>query len=808
MVASRQATGVGALRSRQFEEYCGNIRALSRSDSRQEIEAELERLLASEQFRATQRGRAFLKHIVEKALACEFDSLKERILGMDLFGRDCEFDTDRDSVVRVAANDVRRRLKDYYRAQPSSGVRISLRTGTYIPEIEILPASSVPPAALLAAGVAPSRLRRWLPAGKRFDPRGIKFPYINVAGYGQMGNNYSLDNRADDNQELTVNATRVLRNHTLRAGMNFRDYRENTGNFGQGSGTFTFGASWTNGPLDNTPAAPVGQSLAGFMLGLPTGGGLDINGTSAQRSAIWAGYIQDDWKVSPRLTLNFGLRYETESPTTERYDRTVLDFDFAATSPIEAAARANYAASPIAEIPVEAFRVKGGMRFAGVNGLSRGLFKRDTNNFMPRFGFAYQPGAKTVLRGGIGLFYQLIGIPRQQVRQTGFSKQTQFVASTDNGQTYIANLSNPFPDGVFDQPPGSSLGLMTEVGNSAVVFNPNLVSPYVTRWQFSVQREITRKTVVEVGYVGSKTVKLQANKQYNSTPQQYYSTSPVRDNAVINYISQQVNNPFYPLLPRTQMAGSRIARSQLVRPYPQFTSVTQDTNQGYSWYHSMQTRFERRFDGGLTANLSWTWSKLMEATGYLNGFDAMPYEVISDQDRTHRLTLNGIYELPFGPRKRFGGGAKGIARLLIGGWQVSYIYQAQSGAPIGFGNVLFYGDSSRIVLPDGERTISRWFNTAGFERDTARQLSWNVRTFPNRFSGLRADGMNNWDISLLKRTRLSERIASELRADFCNAMNHPQFSGPNTSPTSTAFGTITSEAQWPRTIQVSVKLVY
>jgi hypothetical protein len=643
---------------------------------------------------------------------------------------------------------------------------------------------------------------------KQFDQRGIKYPQILVSGYGELGGTWSLDSRADDNLEFGVNATRIISAHTVRVGMNFRDYRENTMNFGQGSGTFSFGSGWTTGPFDNSPGAPMGQSLASFLLGVPTGGGIDINGSAAQRSAIWAGYIQDDWKITRKLSLNLGLRYETETPTTERYNRTILDYDFDVVNPLDTTARARYAAGPVPEVPVEAFHVMGGIRFPGVDGAPRGLWNRDTNNFMPRVGFAWQLTNRTVVRSGVGMFYQLIGIPRMQVRQVGFSKQTAFVASVDNGQTFAANITNPFPTGVFDAPPGAARGLLTEVGNGITVFNHDLKTPYSTRWHFSVQRQLTRKSVVEISYVGSKTVKMQAAKQFNSIPEQYFSRSPLRDDPTINYLSQQFRNPFYPDLARTAMSGTNVPRSQLLRPYPHFTGITMDTNQGYAWYHSLQTRVERRFDNGFTANANWTYSKSMEALSYLNPFDPLPNEVISDQDRTHRMTCSGIYEMPFGRGKAFASGTQGIAGKLISGWTGSWIYQYQSGAPIGFGNVIFYGQASKIALAAEERTVDRWFNTEGFERNSARQLSSNVRTFPTRFSGLRTDSINNWDISVVKRTRLNERITSEFRTDFTNAMNRAQFAGPNTSPTSSAFGAVTSEAQWPRTIQFSLKLVY
>ena len=320
------------------------------------------------------------------------------------------------------------------------------------------------------------------------------------------------------------------------------------------------------------------------------------------------------------------------------------------------------------------------------------------------------------------------------------------------------------------------------------------------RWQFAVQRELVANSLIEVSYVGNRGTGIQVSRDLNPVPNEYLSRSPVRDDATINYLGQQVPNPFYPLLPKTNLASVNVQRSQLLRPYPQFSSVSTNENLGYSWYHSMQVRAERRFSAGLSAQLSYTWSKLMEAVSFLNGADLRPEEVISSQDRTHRTTMNWLYELPFG---------RGLVSQLISGWQLQGIYTRQSGAPLGFGNSIFFGDLKNVPLPGDQRSANRWFNTdAGFERNNQRVLSANYRTFPSRFSGIRADGPNNWDISVLKNTRLTETAQLQFRAEAINAMNHPQFTAPNTTPTSTAFGTVTGEFAWPRVVQFGLKVLF
>jgi hypothetical protein len=223
----------------------------------------------------------------------------------------------------------------------------------------------------------------------------------------------------------------------------------------------------------------------------------------------------------------------------------------------------------------------------------------------------------------------------------------------------------------------------------------------------------------------------------------------------------------------------------------------------------MQTRFEKRLTGGITSSVSWTWSKTMEARTFLNGADLTPEKVISDQDRTHRIVVTSIYELPLGKGRRFGGSWKGIASHIVSGWQASGIYQGQSGPPLGFGNAIFAGNLSSIPIPNGQRTVDRWFNVdAGFERNSALQPSQNLRNLSSRFSGVRADGANNLDVAIIKNTRIREGIQLQLRAEGINALNHPQFNLPNTTPSSTAFGQVTDTWASPRTILFATKILF
>jgi len=642
---------------------------------------------------------------------------------------------------------------------------------------------------------------------KAIDPRLVRFPRIDTTDYSSLSVQ-SLNRNPVDTHDFALNATRIFGSHTLRFGPGYRVYRRNSLDLGASSGSLTFSTDWTRGPFDTSGAAPIGQGMASLLYGLPTSGAFPINANYAEQVKIFAAYVQDDWKVNRKLTMSLGFRYELPSPMTERFDRSVRGFDFDAASPIEAAARANYANTQIPQVPLDAFRVRGGLTYPAVNGQPRNLWDTTQSNFMPRLGFAYSITPTTVFRGGYGIYFEPIGVPNSDVIQTGFTQTTQLVPSVNNGQNFIATLANPFPAGVL-LPTGASGGLRTNLGQNVSFFNPTLDNPYMQRWQFALQRSLPAGSVLEVSYVGNRGVRQRIGRDLNALPNRYLSTSPVRDQATINLLSAQVANPFYPLLPGTNLSGTTVPRSQLLRPYPQFTGVSMDTNQGYSWYHSMQTRFEKRFSSGFMSTLSWTWSKLMEARSYLNPGDLLPEKVISDQDRAHRVAVTGIYELPFGKGKRWANRAGGFSSRLLGGWQLSGIYQLQTGPALGFGNALFRGNLADIPIAKGQRTIDRWFNVdAGFERNSATQLASNLRTLSTRFSGIRGDGTNNLDLAFVKNTPLKEGLTLQFRAEGINALNHTQFLTPNTTPLSTAFGQVTQEWSSPRTIQFALKLIF
>ncbi len=642
-----------------------------------------------------------------------------------------------------------------------------------------------------------------------------RFPRFDITGY--QGTGIGGEYRPNDTHNINASIQKALNRHALKSGVEFRAYRETNSLFANNqTGQFIFDSTWTRGPIDNSPNSPgsLGQSVAGMLLGLPNGSSLVARAADyAEQSTSWGFFVHDDWRVTDRLSLNLGLRWEFETPLTERYNRSVRGFDTSYIQPFEAAARANYAKSPTPEVPAASFNSRGGLTFAGVNGLDRTLYNTPKVNLMPRVGISYRIANKTVVRAGYGMFFGFLGQRRGDVVQSGFSRNTNYVPTQDNGLTFLSTLSNPFPNGILE-PLGSAQGSQTFVGQSITFFNEEPLAPYMQRWQAGVQREIGRGYVLDVTYVGNRGTHIEIGQNLNVTPQQYLSTSPFRDNTKISYLTANLPNPYVGLMPTGAsgtFTGAFLSRERLMRPYPQYDAINQSRFDGYSWYHSLQIGLEKRFSQGYTIAGAYTLSKFMQATETYQADDLRPTEVISDADRPHRLSISGIYELPFGKGRRFLNSANAIVEGIAGGWQLGGVYAYQSGAPINFGNIIFTGNINNIKLPSDQQTVQRWFNTeAGFERNASLQLASNVRTFPLRFGFIRADNIHNYDLSIIKNTRIKERLNVQFKGEFLNAMNHPLFPAPNTTPSVVAFGQAiaATQANYPRRVQLNIKFLF
>jgi outer membrane receptor protein involved in Fe transport len=625
--------------------------------------------------------------------------------------------------------------------------------------------------------------------------------------------------------------TKIAGGHSLKMGYDFRSYRENNIPTAQAAGRYDFNNDFTR-QTDTSPRVSGGQQFASFLLGIPTGGFIDRN-TSRSNQTLYQGFFfQDDWKATRKLTFNLGVRWELENATTERFNRNIIAFDPTVASPIEAAAKAAYAASPIPEVPTSSFNVKGGLLFADDS--DRGFWDTDKNNVQPRIGFAYQLSEKTVLRGGWGIY--TVPAIVFGVSSPGFSQATNLLPTANVGLTFQATLSNPFPFGV-DAPPGASQGLSTFLGRGFNIIPRALENPQSQRWEFSVQHELPGNWLVEASYVGNKGYDLTntdpaAINFVNAIPRQYLSTSLTRDQQVIDFLGQQVDNPFRGLVPGQNLNNPKVARSQLLRPFPEFAdNIGSIRNDGQSTYHSGQFRAEKRFSKGYSLLAAYTWAKYIEEVFLLNVQDTDLERRISRDDIPHRVVVSGIWEFPFGKGRKWGNGWNSYVDGVLGGWQLNGIFQWQSGRPIDLRdrNVVYFGDPSDLraeISSANADPARKVFDVSGFyfhdaavrtngvddpakqRNDNRISLSNNLRYFPSRLPGFRGQNLNLWDISLLKKIRIAEGLHLELRGEFLNAFNHVQFNDPETNPTNANFGRVTGQANLPRNVQIGLKLIF
>jgi hypothetical protein len=536
-------------------------------------------------------------------------------------------------------------------------------------------------------------------------------------------------------------------------------------------------------------------------------------------------FFQDDWKVSPKLTLNLGVRWEYEGAPTERDNRNVRGFDPDAELAITSAAQAAYARNPIAQVAASAFRVRGGLQF--VTDSNRGTYNPDMNNVQPRVGFAYQASEKTVVRGGWAIYTVPALFDISGIYQPGFSQATGLVPSLDTGITIRSTLANPFPDGVLD-PPGSSNGPNTFVGRSIGRFNDILDyrNGQSMRWSLSLQRELPGQWVVEGAYVASRSYDLNTDFNLNVVPREYLSTSNVRDTATINFLTANVANPFAGLLPGEGMNGSTVQRQQLLRPFPQFQNIDVRRYDGSSRFDSAQFRVSKRFRGGYQFDTAYTWSDFKEKVTRLNDTDPDFEERYNDTHLPHRLVVNGIWELPFGRGRRFGSAANPVVNAVIGNWSVSAIWNWQSGRPnLSMGNVYYDGDITALKTKYTDDPDVPVFDTSGFYfhdaavqtngvDDPAKQradqrirLANNIRTIPSRWNGLRGPRYFNWDMSFVKGFELG-RVRAQFHIELYNAFDNVFYNNPNLDPTSANFGKVSSQNNLPRNIQIGSKIVF
>jgi hypothetical protein len=609
-----------------------------------------------------------------------------------------------------------------------------------------------------------------------------------------LGSNFSEE--INNQHSLQATFTKIAGRHSVKWGLDWRILQWNRNSpGGSASGEFNFDNTFTRSdPFTPTTGDNSGTAMASVLLGLPATGAIGYLGSLSLQNHYLSGFVQEDMKVNQRLTLNFGLRYELETPYTERYNRMSYGFNETARLPVAAAG----------------LDLRGGITFAGEDGLPRRGGKVDGNNFGPRFGFAYNVARNTVLRGGYGMFFSGQAFNTGFLGDVGvFNATTSYVGSIDNGATAFTTLANPFPSGLR-QPIGASAGLLAQAGDALTFFDERRVSPYNQQWQFSVQRQLPSQVVVEAAYVGMLSLKQFENFNLNEKPDAFLAQGTAENT--------RVPNPFLGVLPANSVLGqgATITQNRLWVRFPQYTALNiQGVNSGKAIYHALQLKVDKRMTKGLTAQWNYTFSKLMdnETTSIIN---PRKYRTVSSLDQTSIMRMAATYELPWAFRKQ---GFGRVLEQIAGGWSLSGYFVVDSGLPLAIthvnGRPLRTGQavksgpvSERLgnqIDPVTRRPLNPYFNTSAF---TPLASQFVVSPEPARFDELRAPGVRSLNASLFKTFPLTERVRLQFRIEAQGATNTPNFAAPGTNMSAPAtFGVITA-ASGARRMQASARVIF
>ena len=645
----------------------------------------------------------------------------------------------------------------------------------------------------------------------------VQFPRFNLGTYSELGGTAVTNYETDDTYSLQPNMSWVHGRQTIKFGAEFRLYNQNFLQPGAADGNYTFSKTWTQAnPLRGDAAS--GNEFASFLLGLPASGSVDSNINPAYQNRYYAVFVQDDWKVTPNLTLNLGLRWDYESPRTERYNRIVRGFAFGQASPIAG--------------QVSGLDLKGGLLYAGSSGDSRLSFNPDRKHVEPRVGAAWRFAPKWVMRGGYGLSY--LGQSANPAN-TGFSQPTSLIASTDGGITPAVSLSDPFPARLFPtgllKPIGSSLGLATNLGQSISAQYLDRPLPYSHQYSFGFQRELKGGWLVDATYSGNQTHRLPVTLGLNFIPASVLTSMPVASRSA--YFTAAVPNPMAGLLPSSSINGATVPRQQLLYAYPQYTGVSiTNVPLGSARYDSFQSKVTHRFANGLSTQASFTISKNLEQVSTLNSQDvnlgnllATPLEKrLTAFDAPRAVSIVTSYELPFGKGRRFGRSMRPLLNGIAGGWNLNAQWTAHSGYPFAFPNAApllaqtanLHDDARDAAAKKAGRSqfdpsYDVWFNTSIFP--TQAQAPFTLRNFPTMFPDVRSKILNVWDMSIYKEFPIKERVRWQLRADFHNAFNHPWFGNlASNNVTNASFGQYSvssvDDTSEPRLIVLVMKIVF
>ncbi|NUQ28870.1 MAG: TonB-dependent receptor [Acidobacteriaceae bacterium] len=622
------------------------------------------------------------------------------------------------------------------------------------------------------------------------------FPTVTANRISSMGPTGGLEKDYGTTWQYAASLTHLVGRHSLKYGFDYRYF--SVGLDIAQLVTVSAAGNYTGGPNPQAAAGASGSGAADLLLGAATVNSGYAAATIASHP-YFAGYGQDEFHITPKLTLTYGLRYNLELPDQEAKNQYVY-LDLTTPSPLN---------SQVSSLGT----LTGGPGFVGANGVGRRLQTTQQSNFDPRFGFAYRVDELTVIRGGFGIFHAP-AVDLANASQ-GYAAVTTSNPTLADGVTPQFNLSNPFPSGL-KQPTGNTLGLNTFVGQNISGSERRQRISYSEQWSLDIQRQLPGNFVVTAGYVGNNGLHLYQPVNYNQLADSKL--------ALGSSLLATVANPFYGVItdPTSPLSAAKVQQGQLLRPHPQFLNMMATSGVGSSTYHALQLSVEHRYSHGLALLAAYTFSKMFDNVGdylttaqFQNNNCPSCDRSISSQDLTHVLRISGQYELPIGRGKAIL--HDGFVGELLGGFTVGSFYTYDSGLPVTLSspnNCNCFGGGTSMhptvtgiptAVPNGRqiRNGGLYFNPAAFTATAPYQFG----NAPRYLSDVRAPGTNNFDMLTSRRFQLPERTSLDFRVEFFNAFNRVQFAGPNTNIASSSFGQIfLTQANTARQIQASLRL--
>lgn len=643
-------------------------------------------------------------------------------------------------------------------------------------------------------GFAPSSLG--LPASIDAQVDRLLFPAFAVNDVSPLGGSDHRDSNFNT-LSMAASALRHVGRHAVKAGYEGRLFRVNVWE-ARSAGSFTFSRLFTQGPNPLASTGVGGHGFASFLLGAGSNGSVIRNWKNVSTQSIYhAWYLQDDWRVSDRLTLNLGLRYDLDTPRTEAEDRLSW-FDPDVVSPL-AGVVAGYA------------DLRGGLQFVGVDGRPRTQYDGDWNNLAPRVGAVLRLSDRTVVTAAAGRFFGPGPFAAQgTVGPAGWRVETPWLYTLD-GLTPFHYLRDPYPNG-FPPVPGSSDGLLTGLGVRVEAPLAGTRTPNTWQWHATVQRELPWRVILEVGYVGTRGRDLSLGGESGYTLNQLDPAYQTLGTA----LNQLVPNPFYGYVTTGALAEPTVRRGQLLRPYPQFGDIIALFASGArSRYDALQVSASRRLSGGLSFDASVVWSKSTDwGQSYQNAYDLAAANGLSAVHVPYRVVGSAVYQVP-GMRATSAGGMRRVAGALVTGWQLSAVWTLQAGptlAVTGPNASGTFGQATRVnwtgadpsLDGDDEDRLTQWFDTSQF----SPAAPFTFGNAPERIPGLRADRLHNLDVAVSKELPAIGGVRPQLRFEVFNLFDDVQFGAPDARVNAGTFGQVTSQANLPRRIQVGLRAVW